>query len=142
MLAAQLDLKNGDFGIIGIVKETGVDDEGLVQFYNDYFKYPLYCDKAYSFYQALGDRKVGVQIAFNPLALVDLVCNAYSRLTSKGVEGNFVGEGFTQGGVIFFDAAGKPKYAYEEQTGQDVPIGDIVTVVNAMRREAETASST
>lgn len=135
VLAAQLDMTK-DFGIVGVIKEIGVDDEGVVQFHDDYFNFQLYCDKTYSFYQALGDRKVGVHFVFNPLAFVDLLCNAYSRLTSKGVEGNMVGEGFTQGGLIFFDPDGKPKYAYEEQTGQDVPIRDLVAVVNAMRKEA------
>ena len=132
-----MDLKR-DFGIIGIIKETGVDNEGIAKFHRDYFNYQLYCDKTYAFYQALGDRKVGVQFAFNPLALLDLLCNAYSRLTSKGVEGNMLGEGFTQGGLIFFGTDGKPKFSYEEETGKDVPIQELVKVINRMRKESST----
>jgi len=137
VLAAQLDMVQ-DFGIIGVIKETGVDDKGIAEFYNTYFNYQLYCDKSYAFYNALGDRKVGVQFALNPLALLDVLCMSYTRLSAKGVEGNFsmLGEGFTQGGLIFFDANGRPKYAYEEQTGKDLPIKHLAAVVNAIRREA------
>lgn len=134
VLAAQLGVED-DFGLFAIVKETGVDDQGLAEFHNRYFNYPLYCDKAYNFYQALGDRKVGVQFVFNPMAFLDLICNAYTRLTSKQIEGNMKGEGFTQGGLIFFDPDGKPKYTYEEQTGRDIPIRDVASVINAMRKE-------
>lgn len=132
-----MDMKQ-DFGIIAIIKETGVDNEGIVGFQHDYFDYQLYCDKTYAFYQALGDRKLGVQFALNPLALLDLLCNAFSRLSSKGVEGNMVGEGFTQGGLIFFGPDGEPKFAYEEETGKDVPIRDLVAVIHNMRRLSTT----
>jgi AhpC/TSA antioxidant enzyme len=135
VLAAQLDLSN-DFGIWGIVKETGVDDMGIAQFQRDYFPYPLYCDKSYDFYRALGDRKVTLQFALNPLALFDVLCNAMTRFREKGVDGNFTGEGVTQGGIIFFDSDGNPVYAYEEQTGSDVPIRDVVAVVNKMREDS------
>ena len=49
-----------DFGFFGIIKETGVDDLGTVEFQKQYFPHQLYCDKSYEFYRALGDRKVGV----------------------------------------------------------------------------------
>lgn len=137
VLVALMEM-NKDFGIIGIIKETGVDDEGILRFRHDYFEYQLYCDKTYAFYHALGDRKVGIQFALNPLVLLDVVCNAYSRLSSKGVKGNMLGEGFTQGGMIFFGSDGEPKFAYEEVTGKDVPIRDLVAVINSMRNESST----
>ena len=121
---------------MGVIKETGVDNEGIVDFRKNYFDYQLYCDKAYEFYQALGDRKVGVQFVFNPLAIVDMICNAYSRLTSKGIEGNMLGEGVTQGGLMFFSTTGEPRFTYEEVTGKDLPIRDLVAVINMMRNES------
>ena len=37
------------FNIFGIIKETGIDDEGLVEYYYKYFTYPLYQDKLFAF---------------------------------------------------------------------------------------------
>lgn len=137
VLAAQRKEAFDGFGIFTIVKETGIDDQGLIKFHESYFRYPTFCDKSYSFYQALGDRKVSINFVFNPLSLFTFVCEAYKRITSKGIQGNFKGEGLVQGGVIIFDKEGKPRYAYEEETGQDLPVKDILAAVNAVRRESQ-----
>jgi len=138
VLAAQKKELFQGFGMFAIVKETGVDDEGLVDFHDKYFSYPLFCDKSYSFYQALGDRKVSVGILINPVSLITMACSAYQRITSKGISGNVgKGEGLVQGGIIIFDTKGKPKYAYEEDTGHDLPVKDILAAVSAVRRESE-----
>lgn len=122
--------------IFGIVKETGVDDEGLVEFQQKYFKYPLYCDKSYAFYQALGDRKVGLKDILNPLSIIGIVCSAYQRLTDKSIGGNMVGEGVTQGGYILFGRDGKAKAMYQEQTGVDLEISDLVAALATVREES------
>ena len=119
--------------IFGIVKETGVDDEGLVDFSEKYFRYPLYCDKSYAFYQALGDRKVGLKDILNPLSIIGIVCDAFQRLRNKSIDGNMVGEGVVQGGYIVFDRAGEPRAMYQEQTGIDLPILDLVNAVTFVR---------
>ena len=123
-----------DFGFFGIIKETGVDDLGTVEFQKQYFPHQLYCDKSYEFYRALGDRKVGVML--DPAALIGFLCEAWTRLRSKRIGGNLKGEGVTQGGIIFFDMKGRPAYAYEEITGADIPIKDIMAVVEKMRKDA------
>jgi peroxiredoxin len=135
ILMAQQNLEK-DFGVIGIIKET-VDKRGVVDFQNTYFPYTLYCDKSYAFYQALGDRKVGASFVLNPKALVGIACETYLRITSKDASTGFVGEGLTLGGIIFFDVHGKPKYAYEEETGKPLPVKDFMAVVNAIRRDKE-----
>jgi hypothetical protein len=137
VLAAQKKEVFDGFGVFAIVKETGIDDEGLAEFHHSYFRYPTFCDKSYSFYQALGDRKVMLSLVFNPLSLINVICDTYKRITNKGIQGNFKGEGLVQGGIIFFDKEGKPRYAYEEETGQDLPIKDILAAMNALRRETE-----
>lgn len=137
VLAAQRKEAFDGFGIFAIIKETGIDDEGLIEFHKSYFPYPTFCDKSYSFYQALGDRKVSINFVFNPLSLFSFICEAYKRITSKGIQGNFKGEGIVQGGVIIFDKEGKPRHAYEEETGEDLPVKDILAALNAVRRESQ-----
>jgi len=125
------------FELFGVVKETGIDDEGLAEFSNTYYgKYPLYCDKSYSLYQALGDRKAsGLPSLFT--LLTSFLDGAWRRVTSKGIKWNGKGEGVVQGGLIIFDAKGKPRYAYKEETGVDLPVQDIVKALEAVRRSQE-----
>lgn len=123
------------FDLFGVVKETGIDNEGLAEFSNNYYgKYPLYCDKSYSLYQALGDRKA-VELP-SLFTLFTSFLDAVLRITSKGIRWNAKGEGIVKGGLIIFDNKGNPKYAYKEETGLDLPVQDIVTALEAVRREA------
>jgi len=57
-LAANNQKQLEGFELFGVVKETGVDDLGLTDFYNDYFTYPLYLDEKLDFYHAFGDGKI------------------------------------------------------------------------------------
>jgi len=123
------------FQIFGIIKETGVDDEGLIEFHQKYFTYPLFRDQSYSFYSALGDRKVGLSIFWNPLSIVSMICDAYQRIREKNIGGNMKGEGLVQGGIIIFGRDGEPKCMYEEETGKDLPMADICSALNAVREQ-------
>lgn len=123
------------FDLFGVVKETGVDDEGLAEFSNTYFgKYPLYCDKSYALYHALGDRKA-VELP-SLFTLMTSFLDAWRRITSKGISWNVKGEGLVKGGLIIFDTKGNPKYAYKEEMGVDLPVQDIIRALEAVRREA------
>jgi len=51
------------------------------------------------------------------------------RLKAREIEGNMKGEGLKQGGVIIFDKKGIVKYAYLEKTGDELPVGDILSAV-------------
>lgn len=123
-------------GIFGVVKETGVDDKGLAEFGSKFFPFPIYCDKSYTFYQCLGDRRISIDLAsiLNPLSVFYFICEAYRRYSSKDIGGNFKGEGVVQGGIILFDQEGYPKYAYQEETGSDVPIVDLLRAVQALKQ--------
>jgi AhpC/TSA antioxidant enzyme len=123
------------FGVFGVVKETGVDDQGLAEF-TGFFPFPLYRDKHLDFYTALGNRNITI-----PLNPIKLVAGAVSlvgmqkRLNERKIEGNFKGEGIKQGGVILFDKHGSPKYAIYEKTGRELPVEDILAAVHAMKQE-------
>jgi len=58
LLAAEANSPLKDFGLFAVVKETGVDDAGLLEFYEKYYSYPTYRDADWSFYTALGNKKL------------------------------------------------------------------------------------
>lgn len=123
------------FGVFGVVKETGVDDEGLADFYSKFFSFPLYRDENLTFYNDFfGKSKVALQ-TYNPLKLYRGYKRMTSRLSDKGLEGNYKGEGLIQGGIIIFDRAGKARYAYLEETGTPLPMDDIIVALDVVRNE-------
>lgn len=70
--------------IFAIVKETGIDDAGLNEFYDEYFKYPTYKDHERVFYTALGSGTVS--FGFNPLGIIKLIQDSFKRMKELGVK--------------------------------------------------------
>lgn len=132
-LAARSDKPLEGFELFGIVKETSVDDEGLREFHSKYYDYPLYKNEGLEFYNALGSGKIG-------LSTMMKILFGYRSLTkrwkSKKIDGNMVGEGIVKGGVIIFDKKGKPKYSYQEITGNQMPVDDIAAAVKSIKEES------
>ena len=123
------------FDLFGVVKEVGVDDEGLSAFYNDHFTYPLYKDDGLVFYNDFfGKRKIKLT-TYNPFRLYRGYKDMTNRLKEKELEGNMVGEGLVQGGVIIFDKNGKAVYAYEEEIGSELNMDDIVAALKAVQTD-------
>jgi hypothetical protein len=134
-LAAKNDSPLNGFNLFGIIKETGVDDEGLLEFHSQHYPKPLYRDEDLVFYKEfLGDRKFGLR-TFNPLRLYRGYKNMKGRLTEKGLEGNMIGEGLKLGGVVLFGKDGTPKYAYQEVSGMEMPVDDIAAAANAIKED-------
>ena len=46
------------------------------------------------------------------------------RMKSKKIEGNMVGDGIVQGGLLVVSNDNKVLYKYEEKTGSEVPLDD------------------
>mmetsp|Transcript_11041 Transcript_11041/g.16649 ORF Transcript_11041/g.16649 Transcript_11041/m.16649 type:complete len:137 (-) Transcript_11041:2134-2544(-) len=117
------------FNMWGVVKETGVDDEGLSKFYNDYFTFPLFKDEGLVLYNDFfGKRKIALT-TYNPLRLYRGYKEMTNRLNGKSLDGNMVGEGMIQGGIVIFDNQGNARYAYEEIIGDELVIDDIVAAL-------------
>lgn len=117
------------FRLWGVVKETGVDDEGLSKFYNEYYTYPLYKDEKLVLYNDFfGKRRIGLT-TWNPIALYRGYKEMNQRLEEKKLDGNMSGEGMIQGGLIIFDNDGNVRYAYEEIIGDELDIDDIVAAL-------------
>jgi len=129
-LAARSDKPLEGFDLFGVVKETGVDDEGLREFHSKYYDYPLYKNEGLEFYKALGSGKLGFSSLFK---LLFGFRSSNKRWKAKNISGNMVGEGIQKGGVIIFDKKGKPKYSYQEITGNQMPVDDIAAAVKSIK---------
>lgn len=132
-LAASKEKPFEGFNLFGVVKETGVDDEGLADF-SKHYPFPLYRDENLEFYQALGNRKLSLP-TFNPWRLYKGYKQMSRRLKEKDLEGNLKGEGIKQGGVIVFGKDGKQRFAYAEETGSEIPVDDILAAVKSVKEE-------
>ena len=121
------------------MKEVGIDDEGLYEFYNNYFTYPIYKDESLLFYTALGYRQLSfksiLKETWNPIRIYKSYRKLSKRLQSKNITGNMKGEGLVQGGIIIFNKVGVARYAYREETGSELPIDDILLALQAVRDE-------
>jgi len=117
------------FNMWGVVKETGVDDEGLSKFYNDYFTFPLFKDEGLVLYnEFFGKRKIALT-TYNPFKLYRGYKEMTNRVNGKSLDGNMIGEGLIQGGIVIFDNKGNARYAYEEIIGDELVIDDIVAAL-------------
>ena len=124
------------FNIFGTVKETKVDDEGLLTFHSEYFPFPLYRDLNLTLYNDFFNKKK-FRPSFNPLKLYKQIKASNQRHAEKGIQGNLKGEGMVTGGVIIFDKKGEAKYVYEEVPLELISSEDIVAAVKAVRNEQE-----
>lgn len=123
--------------MFGVVKEVGVDDEGLSEFYKDYFEFPLYKDDGLVFYNDFfGKRRIELT-TYNPFKLFNGYKRIMKRMEDKKVKGNYVGDGIVQGGVVIFDKHGKARYAYEEHIGTELNMEDIVAALKAAQNASD-----
>lgn len=142
-LAAEKDSVLGSsFGLFGVVKETGVDDEGLTEFSHNHFTgYPIYKDEELEFYKAFGSSKIWSSITWTkPWRWYGSMKKIGKRLKKKGLEGNMIGEGTVKGGIIVFDREGTPLFQYLEDTGDELPMDDIKAALESVRREMTTSA--
>jgi len=124
------------FQMFGVVKETGVDDEGLGAFYNQYFKYPLFKDDGLVLYNDFFGKRSIKLTTWNPFKLYSGYTGMSKRMKEKKLKGNMVGEGMVQGGLIIFDKNGNARYAYEEDIGSELEMDDIVAALKAVQSDA------
>lgn len=130
--------------LLGICKEVAptkqcaTDEElGVGEFQSKYFSPgKLYLDEDKVFYEAMGNRKINLLSMLNgminPLPKYRSQLAEYkARLESKEVEGNMMGDGLVQGGVLVV-GPGKLEYVYLEDTGQEIPSDEIEAAIRAV----------
>lgn len=121
--------KLNGFHLRSIVKETGIDDEGLKEFITEYFPYASYKDQERVFYKNLGSGTMS--LGFNPMNMVKLIMNSKNMMKDfKVTSWNTKGEGLLQGGWILFDTDGTPRAAFQEDAKKRIPIDKIIEEVN------------
>lgn len=137
-LAAEHPNLFSQFGIFGIIKEVNVDDEGLLEFYTNYFRFPLYVDSSRQFYAALGNRKLGWRslTTWNPIRIWRSFQKIKQRLQQKDITGNMEGDAWIQGGIIMFDKDGEPRAVYPEKTTFELPGENILAALKFLSNEA------
>lgn len=111
-----------------VVKEINVDNEGLLALYQDYFKYPFFLDAKQRLYKALGDRRASL------FKTILNYSNYKERLEKKNIKGDMIGkgEGIVLGGIIIFDSKGEIKYACLEESGEELPVEEIRSVLDEL----------
>jgi hypothetical protein len=125
------------FGLWAIVKETSVDDLGLIDFYTKYFTFDIYRDEQLSVYSAMGNRSIFAVRTWNPVRWYRGFRDLARRMKDKQIDGNYAGEGIIQGGLLFFDRAGTLRFAYEEEIGDELSVGDVLAGLRALEQEAK-----
>jgi hypothetical protein len=118
-----------------VIKEIGIDDDGLLSMYREHFPFPFYRDTELRLYKALGDRRV------KRSDILMKTIPATRRVRQKGFTGNMYGkgEGFLLGGILIFNQQGKIRYAYQEIFGAPLPVKEIRQALQQVIDEAEAA---
>jgi hypothetical protein len=122
--------------LFGVIKEVApcpgaASDKvlGLGEFQSRYYPFPLFLDSDKRFYSALGNRSLLSTISWNPFTWISLLSKLSSRLESKGISGNYAGEGLLLGGVVIVCPRKGVVYTYQEKTGSEMPLDEIIEVL-------------
>jgi hypothetical protein len=99
-MLSDLAAKDGKIALVGVTKQTGADDDGLLEYYERFFHHPIYKDPQWQIYRAMGGRKVSLWQVFK-FAMKDV------RLWKKGAKAMLSKDDFwTEGGTLIFDRKG------------------------------------
>ena len=114
--------------LMGIVKESGVDDAALLEFNSKYFPFPLYQDSEWKVYKALGGRKI------TTLHLLRGFFSSLRRHKENKIQTKMgPGDGFVQGGILVFDKNGELRYVEHEIYGKLFDLEALVTAAEEAR---------
>ena len=123
--------KQENFTLLGCVKETNVDNDALLEFYQEYFHFPIYKDEGWEIYRAMGGRKIPFfQLIRKGLAIQ----KRYKRKNIKNIP--FGGDIWTQGGLLLFDKHGKLRYAYYENYGDEIDMEEVRNAIHAIEEQS------
>lgn len=139
----------GDVPFIAVVREVaptktvkedgGAKGLGLGEFQLKYFGgNPTYWDETQSFVKEMGSRpwKLNLKATwYKPWEIWSEITGGLKKLKDKGVEGNFVGDGLIEGGVVVIGPGDQGvTFVHFEQTGvKEMPADAIVQAVESFK---------
>jgi hypothetical protein len=121
--------------VVGAIKETGVDDAALLDFYDTYFHFPIYKDAKWDIYHAMGGRKIST---WNLLKNTSQALKRYKE--KKIVNIPFGGDLWTQGGVLIFDKGGELRHAFYENYGDEYDMDELRKAIQEARRSPSSSA--
>jgi hypothetical protein len=124
----QLAAQEKRLALWGILKETGVDDVGLLDFYEKYFRFPLYKDPKWLVYKAMGNRKITLK------SLMKGLLKSRGRYKKKNIDQTTGGEGWVQGGLLIFDRNGQLRFGSEENFGHELNLDELAAAIRQCRQ--------
>jgi hypothetical protein len=116
--------------VVGAIKETGVDNAALVDFYDTYFHFPIYKDTQWQIYHAMGGRKIST---WNLLKNAIKLNKRYNKKNIVNVP--FGGDIWTQGGVLIFDKHGVLRSCFYETFGDEFDTNELRQAIQEARRD-------
>lgn len=117
--------------LMGIVKETGVADDVLLEFYQEYFgRHALYKDDKWKVYKAMGNKKLSLK------QLILGFFRSQRRFREKNIQVPNMkkGDSWLQGGMMMFDRSGDFHFAYNTEF-QEIDMDLIGKAMTEARRQ-------
>ena len=132
----ELAVEDPSIALWAIVKETGIEEQGILTFFSDYFHYPIYKDEKWKTYKAMGERTL------TSFKILKRCLAARGRWAEKGLINRLKGgDIWVQGGILLFKR-GRLRYAYEEEYGKELAVSDIRQAIKALQTEEDDMSYT
>lgn len=134
-LSSRFGAGKGNINLYGIIKEVGVDTEGLLDFQSKYFNNnEVFLDSDREFYKVLGNKSLLSQplSSWNPFTLYHDFNSLMGRMKEKKIEGNLKGEGLLKGGLLIVSPTKGVVYKHEESTGTAMPYAEIERIVSEL----------
>jgi len=126
---AQVDNEDLKVNMLGIVKNTKHANH-LINFYNDYYKNPIYLDSGWKVFKAMGGRKIV------PSDLLRKHLGMLSKRYRENEIKNQIGfdDNLTQGGVLIFDRNAELRFTYYETYGEILDLDIIRSAITKARQ--------
>mmetsp|Transcript_6444 Transcript_6444/g.13289 ORF Transcript_6444/g.13289 Transcript_6444/m.13289 type:complete len:483 (+) Transcript_6444:115-1563(+) len=129
MQLSELAANFRDVTMLGVVKPEAVPEAQLLEFYTDYFNFPLYQDDDWKLFSALGDRQLSLW------KLLKCIPKLAKRNEGKQIHNiPFGGDIWTHGGLLIFDAAGRVRFVYYEKYGEELDTEAIAWAIDQARQ--------
>ncbi|GAX09345.1 hypothetical protein FisN_6Lh286 [Fistulifera solaris] len=132
---AELVAEEPSTALLATVKETGADDEALLDFYEKYFaRHAIYQDEKWKLYHAMGGRKIGIGKA----VLGSL--KSFRRYRAKKIQASHnitTVDTWMLGGVLIFDRQGILQHVVEEDFGEPLDVHAIKKVIEDIKKNQE-----